>query len=248
MTAGTTGEKRPPNTIAGTDPSLPLVLLVDDQVSVRMLCAASLDAECRLLEAADGQEALQLLFQHQPDLVLLDLTMPVLDGWETLRRIREVTNTPVILLTAHADDHLVVRGLEAGAQDYIVKPFSPLQLAARVRATLRDYAATPAVQGERLSFDAGRLVIDVGRRLAVVRDQEVALSATEFKLLLLLGRHAGQVLSLNQILESVWGPQYRGELAYVKTYAGLIRRKIELDPARPRYLRSRRGQGYLLDV
>ena len=243
----TSAVKGPSRAISGTDPKQPLILLVDDQPAIRNLCAASLDSEYRLLEAADGQEALQLLFQHKPDLVLLDLKMPVLDGWETLRRIRELASTPVILLTAYGDDHLVVRGLEEGAQGFIVKPFSPLQLAAHVRATLRDSATAPTAD-EQLSFDEGRLVVDVGRRLAVVRDREVKLSATEYKLLLLLARHAGHVLSVDQILESVWGPMYRGELDYVKTYAGLIRRKIELDPARPRYLRSRRGQGYFLDV
>ena len=243
-----TAVSRPAAVSDDTGSGKPLVLLVDDQEAVRKLCVASLEGEYRLLEAADGLDALRLLYLQHPDLVVLDLSMPTMDGWETLRRIRELSSIPVILLTAHGDDHLVVRGLEAGAQDYVVKPFSAPQLAARVRATLRDYAAAPPAADERLSFDNGKLVIDVSRRLAIVRDHDTELSATEFKLVLLLARHPGQVLSLDQILENVWGPQYRGELSYVKTYVGLIRRKIEEDPTRPRYIRSRRGLGYFLDV
>jgi DNA-binding response OmpR family regulator len=227
----------------------PLVLLVDDQATVRALSAATLQPSYRILEAADGKQALQLLFQHKPDLILLDLNMPVMDGWETLRRIRELTTAPVILLTAHGEDHFVVRGLDGGAQDYIVKPFSPLQLVARVRATLRDRAAAPPATGEELlSFDEGRLAIDVGRRMAIVRGQEVELSATEYKILHLLAQHAPRILSQDQILENVWGPEYRGEPGYVKTYAGMLRKKIEADPAQPQYLLSRRGLGYFLNV
>jgi two-component system KDP operon response regulator KdpE len=240
-TATTTGA-------AATSSEQPLVLLVDDQATVRALSAATLQASYRILEAADGKQALQLLFQHKPDLILLDLNMPVMDGWETLRRIRELTAAPVILLTAHGEDHFVVRGLDAGAQDYIVKPFSTLQLVARVRATLRDHAAAPPATEELLSFDEGRLVLDVGRRLAIVRGQEVELSATEYKILHLLAQHAPRVLSQDQILENVWGPEYRGEPGYVKTYAGMLRKKIEADPAQPLYLLSRRGLGYFLNV
>jgi two-component system KDP operon response regulator KdpE len=226
----------------------PLVLIVDDEEAIRRLCVASLGGDYRTVEAPDGRQALRLLYEHRPDLVLLDLRMPVMDGWETLRRIRDLTAVPVIILSAHGEDNAVVRGLNAGAQDYVVKPFSPVQLLARVRATLRDHALPPATTDERLSFDDGRLVIDVGRRLAIVRGREVPLSATEYKLLELLARHPGQVLTHDQILEQVWGPVYCGASGYVKTYAGLIRKKIEADPSRPRYLLSRRGFGYLLNV
>lgn len=227
----------------------PLILLVDDEPAVRALCAATLMGEYRLIEAGDGQEALRLLYQHQPALVLLDLTMPVLDGWETLRRIRELTPAPVILVSALGADTEVARGLAAGAQDYVIKPFSPVQLLARVRATLRDdtSSVTPKDE-ERLSFDEGRLVVDVGRRVAVVNGNDVDLSATEYKVLELLAKQPGRVLSQDQILESVWGPEYRGEPGYVKTFVGLIRKKIEVDAAHPRYLLTRRRLGYLLNV
>ena len=226
----------------------PLVLLVDDQPSMRALCTAALETDYRLLEAADGKQALQALFQHRPALIVLDLSMPVMDGWETLHRIRDLTDSPVILLTSHSDDHFVARGLGAGAQDYVTKPFSPIQLLARVRATIRDHAASTRSESELLTFDGGRFVVDVGRRLAIVNGNEVTLSATEYKLLGLLARNAGRVLSADQILEHVWGAEYRGETGYVKTYAGLLRRKIEPEPSQPRYLLARRGLGYVLDV
>ncbi len=122
----------------------PLVLLVDDDDDVRALCAAGLRSDYRVLEASNGQQALQLLDQHGPDLVLLDLTMPVMDGWEALRRIRVVSAVPVILVTGHDEDRTVEQGLNAGAQDYLVKPFRLAQLRARVRAALRDHAPPPA--------------------------------------------------------------------------------------------------------
>jgi two-component system KDP operon response regulator KdpE len=226
-----------------------LILLVDDEPAVRSLCAATLTGEYRVLEAENGQEALRLLYQHKPALVLLDLTMPVLDGWETLRRIRELTPAPVILVSALGSDAEVARGLAAGAQDFVIKPFSPLQLLSRVRATLRDDTASASpMDDKRLSFDEGRLVVDVGRRVAMVNGQDAELSATEYKVLELLARQPGRVLSQDQILESVWGPEYRGEPGYVKTFVGLIRKKIEADASKPRYLHTRRGLGYVMDV
>jgi DNA-binding response OmpR family regulator len=196
--------------------------------------------------AENGREALRSLFRHRPDLVLLDVGMPAMDGWETCRRIRELTDTPVIMLTASAAADDEARGLDAGADDYVTKPFSPLALRARIRAILRRRVAS-AEEPALLSFDEGRLMIDVGRRLAVVRGKEVALSATEYKLLEFLAQHPGQVLTHDQILEHVWGPPYAGETGYVKTYVGLLRNKIEADPRNPEYLLARRGQGYYLE-
>ena len=233
------------------DRSKPVILAVDDDERVRALCAAALSQEFEVVPAENGKQALQLFYQKRPDVVLLDVTMPVMDGWETCRRIRDMADVPVIMLTAHGADHDVVRGLDAGADDYVTKPFRPLQLAARIRAVLRRRrrggAAAEDGESEILSFDGGHLVVDTARRVAVVGGKDVSLSATEYRLLETLARNAGRVLSHDQILEHVWGNAYAGETGYVKTYVGLLRNKIEQDPRHPRYVLARRGLGYYLD-
>jgi two-component system KDP operon response regulator KdpE len=228
------------------DGGQPTVLIVDDDAVLRRLCRHTLSASYRVIEAENGAQALRLLYQHRPDLVILDVSMPQMDGWETCRRIRELTDTPIIMLTARDADHDVARGLDAGADDYVTKPFSPVELQARIRAVLRRKSRPADDEPRAFSFDEGRLVVDTARRLAVVRGQEVPLSATEYKLLELFARHPDQVLSHDQILEVVWGPAYAGEHGYVKTYVGLLRSKIEEDPRNPVYLRARRGLGYYL--
>ncbi len=237
-----------------TDRDRPLILAVDDDERVRALCTAALSGEFEVVTAGDGKQALAAVYQKRPDAVLLDVTMPVLDGWETCRRIRDLADVPVIMLTAHGADHDVVRGLDAGADDYVTKPFRPLQLAARIRAVLRRKrrggqagADGAGDEPEPLSFDDGALVVDTARRIAVVRGKDVSLSATEYRLLETLARHAGQVLSHDQILEHVWGHAYAGETGYVKTYIGLLRNKIEQDPKHPRWILARRGLGYYLE-
>ncbi len=237
MTASATGDK-------------PTVLVVDDDPSLRALAEASLSADYEVLLAENGQQALRMVFQHRPDVVLLDVTMPVMDGWETCRRIRDLTDAPIMMVTAHSADHDVVRGLDAGADDYVTKPFRPVQLAARIRALLRRKVRASGdgeSQPEVISLDGGNLVVDTARRVAVVQGKEVSLSATEYRLLETLARHAGQVLSHDQILEHVWGHNYAGETGYVKTYIGLLRNKIEPDPKKPVYLMARRGLGYYLE-
>ena len=232
------------------DRSKPVILAVDDDERVRTLCAAALAQEFEVVPAENGKQALQLFYQTRPDVVLLDVTMPVMDGWETCRRIRDMADVPVIMLTAHGADHDVVRGLDAGADDYVTKPFRPLQLAARIRAVLRRKrrgAGAGEASEELLSFDGGNLVVDTARRVAVVRGKDISLSATEYRLLETLARHAGRVLTHDQILEHVWGHAYAGETGYVKTYVGLLRNKIEEDPHTPRYILARRGLGYYLD-
>jgi DNA-binding response OmpR family regulator len=227
----------------------PTVLVVDDDPNLRALCEASLSADYRVLLAENGQQGLRLVYQHRPDVVLLDVTMPVMDGWEACRRIRDMADVPIMMLTAHGADHDVVRGLDAGADDYVTKPFRPLQLAARIRALMRRKAmgGSGEDQPEVLSFDGGNLVVDTARRVAVVHGREVSLSATEYRLLETLARHAGQVLTHDQILEHVWGHNYAGETGYVKTYVGLLRNKIEPDPKNPVYILARRGLGYYLE-
>ncbi|MGI8424464.1 MAG: response regulator transcription factor [Chloroflexota bacterium] len=237
------------------DRNRPVILAVDDDERIRALCSAALSPEFEVISAENGKQALNMFYQRRPDVVLMDVTMPVMDGWEACRRIRDLADTPVIMLTAHGEDHNVVRGLDAGADDYVTKPFRPLQLAARIRAVLRrtrrgggaGSESGGVEEAELLSFDDGNLVVDTARRVAVVRGEDVTLSATEYRLLETLARHAGRVLSRDQILEHVWGHAYTGESGYVKTYIGLLRNKIEVDPHKPRYVMARRGLGYYLE-
>jgi DNA-binding response OmpR family regulator len=224
-----------------------MVLIVDDDPAMRLVFERTLRSEYRRAQAENGAQALQLLYQHRPDLVLLDVTMPVMDGWETYRRLRDLTSTPVIMVTAIDTDPEVVRGLDGGVADYITKPFSPSQLAARVRAVLRRDAGARAPFTGVLSFDGGQLVIDTGRQAVIVRGKEVVLTATEFRLLEFLARHPNQVLSHDHILEQVWGVTYVGQRGCVKTYVGTLRTKIEQDPSDPAYVLARRGVGYYFD-
>jgi two-component system KDP operon response regulator KdpE len=224
-----------------------VVLVVDDDAGLRALCRQTLAPLYRVVEAENGQQALRLFYQHRPDAVILDVSMPVMDGWETCRRIRDLADVPIIMLTARDSDQDVAHSLDIGADDYVTKPFSPVQLLARLRALLRRRTRSVAEEPPVYRYDQGQLVVDTGKRLAIVRGQEVALSATEYKLLELLARHPGQVLSHDQILEAVWGPAYAGESGYVKTYVGLLRNKIEADPHNPVYILARRGLGYYLN-
>jgi len=227
------------------------ILVVDDDPGLRALCTATLDQEYTVLTAENGEQGLRMVYEHRPDAVLLDVTMPAMNGFVVCRRIREIAGTPVIMLTARGGEHEVARGLDAGADDYVLKPFRPVELAARIRAALRrgqhDPASASATAPELLSFQNGDLIVDTGRRVAVARGKDVALSAIEYKLLETLARHAGQVLSHDQILNNVWGYEYTGETGYVKTYIGLLRNKIEEVPGDPRFVLSRRGLGYFLD-
>jgi DNA-binding response OmpR family regulator len=224
----------------------PTVLVIDDDARVRELSVATLQTEYDVVVAEDGQKGLRALYERRPDVVLLDVRMPGMDGYEVCRRIREVSDVPIIMVSGHGEDEDVARGLDAGADDYVVKPFRPLPLLARVRAALRRRAPS-SDEPEVLSFQDGALVLDTGRRVAVVGGKDVMLSATEYKLLDVLARNAGQVLTHGQILSAVWGYEYGGETGYVKTYVGLLRAKLERNPSKPELIRSRRGLGYYLE-
>ena len=224
----------------------PTVLVIDDDARVRELSAATLGPEYDVVLAEDGQKGLRALYEQRPDVVLLDVRMPGMSGYEVCRRIREVSDVPILMVSAHRDDDDVTRGLDAGADDYVVKPYRPIPLLARVRAALRRRA--PGTDApELLSFQDGSVVLDTGRRVAVVRGEDVMLSATEYRLLEVLARHPGQVLTHDQILSAVWGYEYAGETGYVKTYIGLLRGKLEQNPGEPQLIRSRRGLGYYLE-
>ena len=221
------------------------ILVVDDEPRyVRWITVNLQGAGYRVLTAGDGQTALDTTAHERPDLLLLDIGLPVLDGLEVCRRIREFSIVPIIMLTARAGDADKVAGLDAGADDYLAKPFGPPELLARVRAVLRRsrYAEVPT--GEPLIRHEG-LSIDLAR-CEVKRDGEiVALTPTEYKLLVQLARHPGRVQMPTELLEAVWGSEYRDETQHVRLYVSRLRRKIEADPERPRHLLTRTGIGYL---
>ncbi|GBD13287.1 Transcriptional regulatory protein KdpE [bacterium HR24] len=225
----------------------PLVLAVDDEPGILRLLKQELSAQgFRVLVASSGEEALRVAEEHRPDIVLLDVLMPDMSGLEVMRRLREQSNAAVILVTARDTDMDKVRGLEMGADDYIVKPFSPEELAARVRAVLRRTAG-PAPAGRRL-VSAGGLEIDLERRLVTRQGQLVPLTRTEWLLLQQLAAHAGKVLTNSELLSKVWGPEYRDDVQYLRVWVSRLRRKLGDNPSEPAIIKTMPGIGYMLDA
>ena len=223
--------------------SEPLVLVVEDDAQVRRFLRAALSSHAfRLVEAGSVREAEQLATSHNPDVYLLDLGLPDGDGVDLARRLRDWTRAPIIVLSARGREEDKVNALDAGADDYLTKPFGVNELLARLRVALRHAQATPA--GEPV-LEAGPLRVDLARREVTVEGREVRLTPTEFKLLALLARHAGKVLTHRQILKEVWGPNAT-EAHWVRVHMAELRKKVELDPARPRLLVTEPGVGYRL--
>ena len=224
------------------------LLLVDDSLDATLLLNRVLTEDGYQVRVAnDGIKGLRLAFDFRPDLVLLDVMMPGMDGWTMLRRLREFSDVPVIMLTALGGDESLVHGLDSGADDYLTKPFSMTELKARLRAVLRRAASRASQESRSLQFDGGQLVIDPPSQQVLVRGEVVDLTPTEYRLLLCLAYNAGRLLTTNQILENVWGPGYEDSEANVKLYIWYLRRKIEQDPGNPRYILTRRGGGYYLE-
>lgn len=196
-----------------------------------------------VIEATSGSEAMQALRDRLPDLILLDVMMPDMDGFETLELIREISTVPVIMLTAKGEEEDRVRGLELGADDYIAKPFSPREMVSRVKAVLRRTELPSAPPHEPIEVD-DRLTIDFDRREVFVNGEQVALRPTEFKLLYHLVQNAGWVVPHDQLLAKVWGYEYRDETHYLRLYINYLRSKLEEDPSNPRYILTERGVGY----
>ncbi len=221
----------------------PLVLVVEDEPQVRRFLRAALASHgYRLIEASGVAEGEQLATSHNPDLYLLDLVLPDGDGIDLARRLREWSRAPIIVLSARGREEDKVNALDAGADDYLTKPFGVNELLARMRVALRHAQAGPQ---EPTVLEAGALRIDQPRREVTVDGREVRLTPTEFKLLVLLARHAGKVLTHRQILREVWGPNV-SEAHYVRVHMAELRKKIEPDPARPRLLLTEPGVGYRL--
>lgn len=219
------------------------VLVVDDEPRMIHFIRLNLEHDGFLVsEATAGGRALEQLRDQLPDLILLDVMMPDLDGFETLQLIREISSVPVIMLTAKGEEDDRVRGLELGADDYITKPFSPRELVSRVRAVLR--RTEPAAAGSEVLEIDERLKIDLPRREVWVEGKPVKLRPTEFKLLYHLVQNAGWVVPHEQLLAKVWGYEYREETHYVRLYINYLRQKLEPDPSNPKYILTERGVGY----
>jgi two-component system KDP operon response regulator KdpE len=220
------------------------VLLVDDDA--RLVEAVQLyltRAGYEVFIAANGREALQRVYQLRPSLVILDIMMPDMDGWEVCARIRELSEVPIIMLTARGQESDKVRGLKIGADDYLIKPFSLRELEARIGAILRRVRMPAPPIGRVLYADAD-LVIDSEKMEVTCRDKPVPLTATERRLLFLLAENAGRVLPTARILEVVWGTEFSGQSDYVKLYIWRLRQKIERQPDQPTYILTERGLGY----
>lgn len=225
------------------------ILIIDDDPAVRFVVQSTAPPSYIVEEASSGRAGLQRLFELRPALIVLDLGLPDLDGREVLQRVREMADTPVIVLTAADSEDEIVRALNLGADEYVTKPFGPAALWARIGAVLRRSARADAIGSSvetRLQIGGGNIVIDQPSSRVWVRGAEVSLTATEFRLLLLLATHANQVVSQEQILSQIWGAGFESEDGYVPTYIRRLRTKIEQDPSQPTYLVARRGLGYML--
>lgn len=220
------------------------ILVVDDEERMVRFIRLNLEHDgFQVITAYNGMQAINKIRSELPDLVLLDVMMPDMDGFEVLRIVRETSNVPIIMLTAKGDEDDRVRGLELGADDYVTKPFSPRELVSRVKAVLRRLEPGASTMHGLIDVD-GRLQIDFDRREIWVDGKLVQLRPTEYRLLYHLVQNAGWVLTHDQLLTKVWGYEYRDEPHYVRLYINYLRQKLEKDPANPKYILTERGVGY----
>jgi len=221
-----------------------LILIVDDEARMRRFIRMNMELEgYQVVEADNGLHALEQIRQHTPDLVVMDVMMPEMDGFETLKLLREISTVPVILLTVKGEEEDKIHGLNLGADDYITKPFSPRELSSRVTAVLRR-ADWPAPPPRTVLIIDDHLSIDFNRHQVIVDGERVDLRPTEYRLLNHLVQNAGWVVPHDTLLAKVWGYEYRDETHYLRLYINYLRKKIEIDPANPQYILTERGVGY----
>jgi two-component system, OmpR family, KDP operon response regulator KdpE len=226
----------------------PLVMVVEDEPQVLRFLRASLTSHgYRIVECATGADGLAQAAARSPDVILLDLGLPDIDGVEVTRRLREWTRTPVVVLSARGNEQDKIDALDAGADDYLTKPFGIGELLARMRVALRHASAAGGAPGEPV-FSLGELRVDFEKRTVHVGEREVHLTPIEYKLLAMLIQNAGKVVTHKQLLREVWGPPYADRPQYLRVYMGQLRQKLEPDPARPRYLMTEPGVGYRLKL
>jgi DNA-binding response OmpR family regulator len=220
------------------------ILLIDDDAALLKLLGQYLEqAGYKVSRAADGRQGLQTLYKERPDLVILDVMMPRLDGWTVCERIRDLSDVPIIMLTAKGEEMDKLRGFRLGVDDYITKPFSFAELTARVDAILSRVQRSTG-RGEARVYHCGELTIDFESHTVLRGEEVVSLTPTEFRLLRCLAQDAGRVLSPKRLLREVWGPEYIDETGYIRRYIWYLRQKIEPDPSRPEYILTEREFGY----
>jgi len=223
------------------------ILIIDDDLTLIDLLSQALEkAEYKVLSATNGIDGLQMLYKNKVDLVILDVMMPRMDGWETCARIREISDVPIIMLTAKDKEEDTLKGFQCGVDDYVTKPFSFAELTARVKAVLQRARKTLRDEERRRVHVFDELVVDADNSQVTLRGKPISLTPTEFQLLLTLAENTGRILSHEQLLSQVWGPEYVGEAGYVKRYIWYLRQKIEDDPSNPQYILTERGFGYRL--
>jgi len=224
----------------------PVVLLIEDESQIRRFLRAVLDSQgFRLIEAATGEEGLVAATTRQPEIIILDLGLPDMDGLDIIRRVREWSALPIIVLSARGQERDKITALDAGADDYVAKPFGVGELLARMRVALR-HAARSAIDPGESAFSVGELHVDLAQRQVTVAGEPVHLTPIEYRLLTTLIRHAGKILPHRQLLNEVWGPCHTEQAHYLRVYTAQLRRKLEADPARPRYVLTEPGVGYRL--
>ncbi len=219
------------------------ILIIDDDADLAKIVQINLEREgYKTVVASSGVEGLQKAYSSQPDLVILDIMMPGMDGWTTCRRLREISSVPIVMLTARGMESDIVKGLELGADDYIVKPFGAKELLARIHALLRRTETSTTKKPP--VYSDGELTVDFVKRMVIVRENRVDLTPTEFKLLSIFVQNEGRVLPHRFLLTEVWGPEYADEVNYLKLYVRYLRQKIEEDPSSPSYILTEWGVGY----
>ncbi len=222
----------------------PRLLVIDDDAALVELLQSYLATQgYEVVTASNGRQGLRRFYETRPDLVILDVTMPEMDGWETLRRLRELSDVPVIMLTVRGEEADVLRGFTLGADDYVTKPFSFAELGARVQAVLARSRRIVG-GGKDNILQAGDIVVNLASQRVTRQGKPIPLTPTEYKLLVTLMQEPGRVFSPEEIVRQVWGPQYLDEVGYVRRYIWFLRRKIEPDPANPCYIHNARGFGY----
>jgi two-component system, OmpR family, KDP operon response regulator KdpE len=223
-----------------------LILLIEDEPQMRRFLRITLRSQgYRLIESETGSDGLTQAATRNPDVVLLDLGLPDLDGIDVTKRLREWTQTPIIVISAREQEQDKIHALDAGADDYLTKPFNAGELLARIRVALRHMSRRDTDQQEPV-FILDNLRVDLAKRQVFVGEQEVHLTPIEYKLLMVMVRHAGKVITHNQLLKEVWGPAHVNEVQYLRVYMTQLRHKLEADPARPRFLMNEPGIGYRL--
>jgi len=223
------------------------VLIIDDDVDLLQLASLIFKkAGYQVITASDGLDGISKFFTHHPDLVILDVMMPGSNGFDVCQRIRQVSNDPLIMLTALNKEQDMLRGLASGADDFLSKPFNPEILLARAKAILRRTRPSPGDR-EPLSYNDGYLSIDIERHEVLIHEKRIKLTPVEFRLLVYLVRNAGKLLTFEKILVNVWGDEYRGSMEHVHVYISHLRRKVEEDPKHPRYIITIHGMGYIFE-